>query len=225
VPAECLGGHQLSYLTDKQVQCTIDFGWWFTSTPGTCASSSRTHVLHACWGITSFPPQCQTAPESEFRWTVDRVRRPSQLAYTISWPQSGFFAVGTRKRLLVYSAPITDLELFMWRAVEDLRVVCVRCGCFRIAVLRILIPVMFYVSILVCMMFLSVTIFYIFNIHKPYSINWTRTASVSVIALRALWSSHDLWCLRTATACRHAISESSRSIANSEVVIISSIRN
>jgi hypothetical protein len=63
------------------------------------SSSTTTHVV-TWWGTISFSPHCQTAPESDLRWTVDRTRRPSQLACTISWPQSsGILAVGTPKRL------------------------------------------------------------------------------------------------------------------------------
>jgi hypothetical protein len=50
-------------------------------------------------------------PNQTFRWRVDRTRRSSQLACTIPWPQfSGFLAVGAPK-ILVYSAPINDLEV------------------------------------------------------------------------------------------------------------------
>jgi hypothetical protein len=54
---------------------------------GTFASSStKTHVVHAWWGTTSFSPHCQTASEADFWWTVDRTRRPSKLACMIPWP-------------------------------------------------------------------------------------------------------------------------------------------
>jgi hypothetical protein len=59
--------------------CHHSFLWRFTSTLGTCASSSTTHVVHVWWGITSFSPP-------DFRWTVVRMQRPSQLVCTIPWP-------------------------------------------------------------------------------------------------------------------------------------------
>jgi hypothetical protein len=56
----------------------------FKSTLGTCASSAtKTHVVQAWWGTTSFSPHCQTAPEPDFSWTADMARRPGQLASTI----------------------------------------------------------------------------------------------------------------------------------------------
>jgi hypothetical protein len=62
------------------------------------------HVVHVWWGTTSFSAHCQTAPEPNFQWTVDRMQRPSQLACTISWPQSSaFLAVGTPKDIGVFS--------------------------------------------------------------------------------------------------------------------------
>ena len=46
-------------------------------------------------------------PEPHFLWTVDRTGRPSQLAFTISWPQSsGLLAVWTSKSLWVWRADL-----------------------------------------------------------------------------------------------------------------------
>jgi hypothetical protein len=62
------------------------FGEWFGSTFGNCASSSMTHVVHTWWGTISYSPHCQTAPEPDFQWAVDRTQRSSHLAFTILWP-------------------------------------------------------------------------------------------------------------------------------------------
>jgi hypothetical protein len=52
-----------------------------------------------------------SAPESEFRWTVDRKRRTSQLACTISWLQSsGFIMLWWYLDTLLHSAPVTDVR-------------------------------------------------------------------------------------------------------------------
>jgi hypothetical protein len=92
----CLGGQ-----TNRCSEPSF-FGEWFTSTLGTCASSSTaTHAVHAWWGTNSLSAHCQTAPEPDFRWTVDRTRRASQLACTITWPQS---SVGTPKDFGVFNA-------------------------------------------------------------------------------------------------------------------------
>jgi hypothetical protein len=46
----------------------------------------RQHVVHAWLGTISFSLHCQTAPEPDFWWTVDRTQKPSQPAYLIPWP-------------------------------------------------------------------------------------------------------------------------------------------
>jgi hypothetical protein len=59
-------------------------------------SSTKTRVVQAWWGSTSFSRHCQTAPEPGFRWTVDIPLRPCQLTSVIPWPQySGGLVVGT----------------------------------------------------------------------------------------------------------------------------------
>jgi hypothetical protein len=72
----------------------------------TCAlSPTTTHTVHARWSINSFSPHCQTAHEQNFRWTVDRTRRPSRLACMILWPQSsGILAAETAEDFGVFSA-------------------------------------------------------------------------------------------------------------------------
>jgi hypothetical protein len=62
--------------------------WWMIyQYSGTHASLSvTTLVVHAWWGTTSFSLHCQIELEPHFQWTMDRMRRPSQLVYTIPWP-------------------------------------------------------------------------------------------------------------------------------------------
>jgi hypothetical protein len=102
--SQCLVEY-LAWSTEYQVHCMCCFGEWFTSTLGTCASSSTTtHVVQAWWGITSFPPPVRQHLNQTFgeEWIWGEG--------SVNWPTGSpdnaldFLAVGTPKNLGVFGA-------------------------------------------------------------------------------------------------------------------------
>lgn len=101
------------------------FGEWFTNTLGTCVFS-----LTARCHTTSFSPHCQTAPEPDFRWAVDRTQRPSQLSCISPDLNLDFWLWGHLKPL-VYSALIDDLDVLQQRVEKACQEIRVKPGIFN----------------------------------------------------------------------------------------------
>jgi hypothetical protein len=90
--------------------------WWmvYQYSLNTCLFINDHTCVSWVMGPISFYLHCQAAPERDFRWTVDRTRRPSQLANAISWLQSsGFICLWGHLNISVYAAR-RELLWFEW---------------------------------------------------------------------------------------------------------------
>jgi hypothetical protein len=103
-------------------------GDWSPNTLGTCASSKTTvHVVHTWLGTVSFSPDCGTAREPDFRWTVNRMWRPSELACTTSLD----FWLWGHLNTSVYSAPISSLGVLQQRVDNACQQIRMKSGIFQ----------------------------------------------------------------------------------------------
>jgi hypothetical protein len=92
----------------------------------------RQHIWFMCawWGTTSFSLHCHAVPEPDFWLTVDRTRRPSQLACMIPNLNPLDFWLWGHLKTSVYSAPINDLEVLQQQVQNACQEIQVKPGIF-----------------------------------------------------------------------------------------------